>query len=70
MNYLKKIIDFSGEKIEAIDITAVTPEEAISWLEQLVPYLIELSKKLAVVIVFVLIANKFFSIFGPVFFII
>lgn len=60
MNFLKGIIKFT-EELEAIDVSNVTAEEAINWLGQLGPFLIEFGKKLLAVIIFLLVARKFIS---------
>lgn len=61
MNFLKGLINFTAENAEAIDVSDVTAEEALNWISQLGPFVIELGKKLLAVIIFWLIARKFIS---------
>ncbi len=64
MNCFKGIIKFTTETLEVMeqmDVTDVTPQKAINWLEQLVPILIDFGKKLIAVIIFILIAKKVIS---------
>ncbi len=60
MNLFSKVLQFaaSEEVIEVIDVTEITPEEAIGWLEELIPFLISLGKKLLIVLVFLFVARK------------
>ena len=61
MDFLDKVIRFtesSGEAIEVMDVTDITPQKAIGWLEELIPFLIGFGKKILAVLVFVFIARK------------
>ena len=61
MNLFDKVIRFtesSGEAMEVMDVMDITPQEAIGWLEELIPFLIGFGKKILAVLVFVFIARK------------
>ena len=61
MNLFDKVISFtesSEEAIEVMDVMDITPQEAIGWLEELIPFLIGFGKKILAVLVFVFIARK------------
>lgn len=57
MNSLSRMLQFVAET-EVIDITEVTPQEAVNWLNKLIPYLLELGKKLLIVLFFLFIAKR------------
>lgn len=57
-NRIKFAAETIEEVIENIDVTEITPEKAINWVEQLVPIAIDFGKKLIAVIIFILIARK------------
>ena len=61
MNLFDKVISFtesSEEAIEVMDVMDITPQKAIGWLEELIPFLIGFGKKILAVLVFVFIARK------------
>lgn len=57
MDSLNRLLQFAAE-LEVIDITEVTPQEAVNWLNELIPYLFDLGKKLLIVLVFLFIARR------------
>ena len=61
MNLFDKIIKFTASSEEAMEVMGVmdiTPQQAIGWLEELIPFLLGFGKKILAVLVFVFIARK------------
>ena len=61
MNLFDKIIKFTASSEEAMEVMGVmdiTPQQAIGWLEELIPFLFGFGKKILAVLVFVFIARK------------
>ncbi len=58
MNFWQGMLSYAAEEIEAVDISDVTPAEALSWISQLGPFLINLGKKVLAVVIFVFVARK------------
>ena len=61
MNLFDKIIKFTASSEAAMEVMGVmdiTPQQAIGWLEELIPFLLGFGKKILAVLVFVFIARK------------
>ncbi len=62
MNWLDRMMRLTvagEESIEMMDVTEITPQVALGWLEELIPLLISFGKKLLAVLIFVFIARRF-----------
>ena len=61
MNLFDKIIKFTASSeasMEVMGVMDITPQQAIGWLEELIPFLLGFGKKILAVLVFVFIARK------------